>query len=310
MIPPETRSSSSSRPAPSPPRTIRRVRVGIVILPDQRWSDARARWTRAEEYGFAHAWTYDHLGWRDLVEGPWFDSMVTLTAAAHATSSIRLGTLVASPNFRHPVHFAREITALDDISGGRLTLGLGAGAAAPSFDALVLGYPELSGKERVDRFGEFVELLDLLLREGQVTWRGSYYEAVDARTTPGCVQSPRAPFVVAANGRRSMGLAERFGEGWITTGGNADDLEAWWQSVADLAARFEGPGDRYLMLDSAPRFSLSSRDFFEEQVARASDLGFTDVITHWPRASSWYAGDEAVLDEVATEVLPQLMRAS
>ena len=284
------------------------MRVGIVILPELRWAEARARWQRAEEYGFAHAWTYDHLGWRDLVEGPWFDSMLTLTAAAHATRSIRLGTLVASPNFRHPVHFAREVTALDDISGGRLTLGLGAGASAPSFDALVLGKdsPELSPRERVERFGEFVELLDLLLREGRATWSGSYYEAVDARTTPGCVQQPRVPFVMAANGRRSMGLAERFGGGWITTGGRADDLEEWWRSVAERSERFSGSGDRYLMLDSAPRFSLSSRGFFEEQVGRAAELGFSDVITHWPRPSSWYAGDEAVLEEVAADVLPGL----
>ena len=89
-------------------------------------------------------------------------------------------------------------------------------------------------------------------------------------------------------------------------GGRADDLESWWRSVADRAARFEGSADRYLMLDSAPRFSLSSRGFFEEQVGRAAELGFTDVITHWPRPSSWYAGDEAVLDEVATSVLPRL----
>src|SRR3954469_7693694 len=139
------------------------MRVGMVILPELRWSQAQERWRRAEEYGFAHAWTYDHLAWRDLADGPWFDAVATLTAAATATQTTRLGTLVASPNFRHPVHFAREITALDDISKGRLTLGLGAGAAAPSFDALVLGGPDLTTRERVDRFGEFLELLDLLL---------------------------------------------------------------------------------------------------------------------------------------------------
>jgi alkanesulfonate monooxygenase SsuD/methylene tetrahydromethanopterin reductase-like flavin-dependent oxidoreductase (luciferase family) len=232
--------------------------------------------------------------------------MATLTAAATATSSIRLGTLVASPNFRHPVHFAREITALDDVSDGRLTLGLGAGAAAPSFDAVVLGRPDLSPRQRVDRFAEFVELLDLLLRSDRTTWRGEYYEAVDARTTPGCVQSPRVPFVVAANGKRSMGIAARFGDAWITMGGKADDLEGWWQSVRERAERFEGSGDRYLMLDSAPRFSLSSTSFFEEQVGRAAALAFTDVITHWPRPSSWYEGDESVLEEVATSVLPGL----
>ena len=282
------------------------MRFGIVILPEFRWADARSRWRQAEEYGFDHAWTYDHLAWRDLADGPWFDAMATLTAAALATSRVRLGTLVASANFRHPVHFAREITALDDVSDGRLTLGIGAGAPAPSFDALVLGREPLAPRARADRFEEFVELLDTLLRNERTTWRGTYFEAVDARTTPGCVQSPRVPFVVAANGKRGIGLAERYGQGWITTGPGEDDLEQWWSGVADLSARYEGGGDRYLMLDSAPRFSLSSAAFFEEQVGRAVGLGFTDVITHWPRPSSWYAGDEAVLDEVATTVLPRL----
>jgi alkanesulfonate monooxygenase SsuD/methylene tetrahydromethanopterin reductase-like flavin-dependent oxidoreductase (luciferase family) len=275
------------------------LRVGIVILPELRWAEAKERWSRAEEYGFAHAWTYDHLGWRDLVDGPWFDAIPTLTAAATATSTIRLGTLVASANFRHPVHFAREATALDDISGGRLTLGLGAGAAAPSFDALVLGRPPLSPRQRADRYAEFVELLDLLLRQDRTTWRGEYFEAVDARSTPGCVQRPRVPFVIAANAKRGMALAAKHGQGWVTTGGQEDDLESWWRSVAELSRRYEGAGDRYLMLDSAPVFSLSSASFFEDQLGRARELGFTDAITHWPRPSSWYAGDEAVLDEIA-----------
>jgi alkanesulfonate monooxygenase SsuD/methylene tetrahydromethanopterin reductase-like flavin-dependent oxidoreductase (luciferase family) len=122
---------------------------------------------------------------------------------------------------------------------------------------------------------------------------------VDARSTPGCVQAPRVPFVIAANGKRGLALAARFGQGWITTGAQTDDLEGWWRSVADLVERFEGIGDRYLMLDSSPRFSLSSASFFEEQLGRAAELGFTDAITHWPRPSSWYAGDEAVLDEIA-----------
>jgi alkanesulfonate monooxygenase SsuD/methylene tetrahydromethanopterin reductase-like flavin-dependent oxidoreductase (luciferase family) len=283
------------------------LRVGIVILPELRWAQAQERWKRAEEYGFDHAWTYDHLAWRDLADGPWFDAVATLTAAATATSSIRLGTLVASPNFRHPVHFAREVTALDDISGGRLSIGLGAGAAAPSFDALVLGRPPLTPRQRTDRFEEFVTLLDLLLTHDRTTWRGDYYEAVDARSTPGCVQQPRVPFVMAANGKRAIALAGRFGQGWVTTGPpGAEDLESWWAGVAELSQRYDGGGDRYLMLDSAPRFSLSSAAFFEEQVERAARLAFTDVLTHWPRPSSWYAGDEAVLDEVATNVLPRL----
>src|SRR3981189_3682031 len=112
------------------------MRVGIIILPDQRWSTARRRWQLAEEYGFDYAWTYDHLGWRDLVDGPWFDAVTTLTAAAQVTSRIRLGTMVASPNFRHPVHFAREITALDASTRCSLRTGVRAGGAR--FDGVVV----------------------------------------------------------------------------------------------------------------------------------------------------------------------------
>jgi alkanesulfonate monooxygenase SsuD/methylene tetrahydromethanopterin reductase-like flavin-dependent oxidoreductase (luciferase family) len=290
------------------------MRVGIVILPDQRWRDGQRRWRLADAYGFSHAWTYDHLGWRDLVDSTWFDAVVTLTAAAMVTSRIRLGTMVASANFRHPVHFAREVTALDDICAGRLTLGLGAGGTG--FDTAVLGHPPLPGRARSQRFAEFVELLDLLLRTGQATWHGSHYAALDARATPGCVQSPRAPFVIAASGPRSIRLAARLGDGWVTAGPRDGDLAAWWRAVGESARRFgDALGeagrdrqavDRYLSLDSAPVFSLSSVGFFADAAGRAGELGFTDVLTHWPRGSGWYAGQESVLEAVAADVLPTL----
>ncbi|GAA4590116.1 alkanesulfonate monooxygenase SsuD/methylene tetrahydromethanopterin reductase-like flavin-dependent oxidoreductase (luciferase family) [Actinoplanes octamycinicus] len=291
------------------------MRFGIVILPDQRWAEASRRWRLAEEFGFDHAWTYDHLGWRDLIDGPWFDAVPTLTAAATVTERIRLGTYVASPNFRHPAHFAREAMALDDISAGRLILGLGAGGIG--FDSAVLGRPELSPRERVDRFTEFLELFDTILRSPSTTWSGSWFSAVDARSLPGPVQQPRPPFVVAANGPRALRLAAKYGDGWVTTGPQSETLEEWWRAVAEIRDRFEttlaaagrAPEsvDRYLNLDSSPVFSMSSLDAFQEATGRAAELGFTDVITHWPRQASWYAGDEKTLEAVAAE-LPRLRR--
>ncbi|KAA5836111.1 LLM class flavin-dependent oxidoreductase [Saccharopolyspora hirsuta] len=290
------------------------MRVGIVILPEHRWWAAEPLWRMAEEYGFAHAWTYDHLGWRSLVDKSWFDAVPTLTAAAMATSTIRLGTLVASPNFRHPVHFARELTALDDISDGRITLGVGAGGLG--FDSQVLGQPELTPGQRVDRFAEFLELLDLILTRDTTDYSGTYYSAVQARRHPGCVQLPRLPFVVAANGPRAMQLAARYGSGWVTTGRGAEDQESWWRSVAELSLRFaealaeqgRDPAkvDRYLQVDAAPVFSMSSVEHFRDVVGRAAELGFTDVITHWPRADGPYAGKESTVEEIASEVLPEI----
>jgi alkanesulfonate monooxygenase SsuD/methylene tetrahydromethanopterin reductase-like flavin-dependent oxidoreductase (luciferase family) len=292
------------------------MRVGIVILPEHRWWAAEPMWRMAERYGFDHAWTYDHLGWRSLVDKPWFDAVPTLTAAATVTSSIRLGILVASPNFRHPVHFARELTALDDVADGRIALGLGAGSAG--FDAKVLGGAVLSAGERVSRFEEFVELLDRILSQDVTTYAGTYYSAAGARRSPGCVQRPRLPFVVAANGMRSMRLAARFGQGWVTNGRPADDTAAWWRSVAELSSMLTAalvaenrtPADfgRYLQVDAAPRYSLSSVDYFREVLGRAGELGFTDVITHWPRAEEPYWGRESIVEAIASDVLPALHR--
>jgi len=294
-----------------PDASIPDVRYGIVILQDLPWNQAARRWRLAEEYGFDHAWAYDHLGWRDLVDEPWFDAVPTLTAAAMVTSTIGLGTMVASPNFRHPVSFARQLTALDDISGGRFILGLGAGAGGTVFDTKVLGGPELTQRQRTDRFAEFTELLDLVLTTDRVTWGGQYYAAVDARNLPGCVQQPRVPFVVAANGPRAIGIAARHGEGWVTTGVRSDDAAAWWPSVAEASARFDdaldaagrepGQVSRYLSLDASGTFALSSAACFADAVGRAAELGFTDVFTHWPRPSGWYAGDESVLETVVAD---------
>src|SRR5207248_11679651 len=132
------------------------MRLGVVILPEHPWSEAQHIWRRAEALGFEHAWTYDHLAWRTLRESPWFGAVPTLTAAAMATERMRLGPLVASPNFRHPVPLAKELVTLDDISGGRLMLGIGAGGEG--WDATMLGQAAWSQRERADRFAEFVDL--------------------------------------------------------------------------------------------------------------------------------------------------------
>ena len=126
------------------------MRYGITILPQDTWAEARRKWVGAEELGFDHAWTYDHLSWRTLADEPWHATTTTLAAAAVVTSRIKLGTFVSSPNFRHPVPFAKEIATIDDISGGRFLLGIGSGGTG--FDAFVLGQPKYSPAERHARF--------------------------------------------------------------------------------------------------------------------------------------------------------------
>lgn len=286
------------------------MRFGIAILPEMPWAEAAPLWRRAEDLGFDHAWTYDHLVWAGLPDSPWFGTTPTLTAAALVTSRIGLGTFVTSPNFRHPVTFMRDVLSLDDVSGGRFVCGVGSGG---DLDARLLGGPDLTMRERMDRFVEWVELFDRMRREDHVFADGDYFSAVDARTLPGPV-GERVPLVVAANGPRGLRLAASKGEGWMTYGRKGDTEDEWWASLRDLGQRMDaalaaagrdpaGFG-RYLNLDIAS-YALGSVDRFEDHVGRAAELGFTDLVAHWPRPSEPYAGDEGVLERVASEVLPR-----
>ena len=294
------------------------VRFGIIILPDQRWRQAARRWQRAEEFGFDHAWTYDHLGWRTLVDGPWFDAVPTLTAAAMVTSRIPLGTLVASPNFRHPVSFARQLTALDDISNGRIVLGLGAGAGGTSFDTRVLGEPELT-RRRARRPVRGVRRAagPELLRTDHVTWSGRYYTAVDARNLPGCLQAA-ADSVRHGGERQTVDRAGGAARRWL--GDNGQPVRRPRRVVA-VSRRRRSAGSRTRsprLAASRPQSRSTSRStrlaltrcralaYLTDAAGRAADLGFTDVIIHWPRPDGPYAGDERVLETVAADLLATL----
>jgi len=288
------------------------MRFGIVILPQFDWPDAARYWRAAEAYGFDHAWTYDHLAWRSLAGERWHATIPTLTAAATVTERIGLGTFVSHPNYRHPVTLAKDIATVDQIAGGRVLLGIGSGGTG--FDARVLGQPELTPLQRADRFEEFVHGLDALLRFEEpggagISFSGDWFTADGARMVGEPAQRPRMPLHLAANGPRGLALVASVADGWITTGGDDDGTDAWWRGVARLVERLDAacaaagrePATvaRTLSLDSEARFSLASVDAFDDAVGRARELGFTDVVSHWPRPTGIYAGDERVLDEVA-----------
>ncbi|MFE4449184.1 LLM class flavin-dependent oxidoreductase [Streptomyces sp. NPDC056796] len=296
-------------------------RLSTVILPIHRWHDGgRPLWVRAEELGFHAAYTYDHLAWRTFRDGPWFGAVPTLTAAAAVTERLRLGTLVTSPNFRHPVTLAKDLITLDDVSDGRITLGIGAGGNG--FDATTLRRHDeepWTPRERADHFEEFVPLLDRLLREPSVTQEGRFYAANEARNIPGCVQRPRLPFAVAATGPRGLRLAARYGQAWVTTG-DPKLFEAGTpeQSVAALRGQIDRLGaaceetgqdvsalDKVLLTGFTPGDPLRSFDAFVDFAGTHFDLGFTEIVVHWPVPDSDFALDSQVFERIATEALAQ-----
>ncbi|MEW1658345.1 LLM class flavin-dependent oxidoreductase [Streptomyces sp. NPDC093707] len=296
------------------------MRLSTVILPVRRWSEGgKETWQRAEELGFHAAYTYDHLSWRSFRDLTWFGALPTLTAAAAATSRMRLGTLVTSPNFRHPVALAKELISLDDISQGRVTLGIGAGGNG--FDATALGQEPWSPRERADRFAEFTALLDRLLTEDAVTCEGTHYSADEARNIPGCVQRPRLPFAVAATGPRGLKLAARHGQAWVTTGDPkvsnaggtpAESREAVRRQTEKLAKACADQGrdpeelQKIMLTGFTPDQPLDSLDAFVDFAGRHAELGIDELVIHWPIADSVFAADPAVFERIATEGLAQL----
>ncbi|WP_326659897.1 LLM class flavin-dependent oxidoreductase [Streptomyces sp. NBC_00385] len=314
------------------------LRLSTVILPVRRWHEGgRTQWQRAEELGLHAAYTYDHLAWRAFRDRPWFGALPTLTAAACATSRLRLGTLVTSPNFRHPVTLAKELISLDDISDGRVTLGIGAGGNG--FDATTLLRSDESPwtpRERADRFGEFVALLDGLLREpAGLTREGAFYTATEARNIPGCAQQPRLPFAVAATGPRGLALAARYGQAWVTTGdpkmyeagSAAESIDAVRGQVARLGRACAESGrdadelDKILLTGFTPEFNpdlvggrvgpFASVDAFVDFAGRYAELGFTEIVIHAPVPDGSpefpaAVADEKLFERIVTQGLDQL----
>jgi alkanesulfonate monooxygenase SsuD/methylene tetrahydromethanopterin reductase-like flavin-dependent oxidoreductase (luciferase family) len=240
--------------------------------------------------------------------------MTTLAAAAATTSRIGLGTLVTSPSFRHPVPTATQAMTIDQLSGGRFVLGVGAGAAGP--DATALGGGPLSPGQRAGRFAEFVTLLDRLLTEPVPTFAGDWFAARDVHLVPGCVRRPRLPFAVAAAGPRGMRLAARFADTWVTIGdpgapGEQDEAAAFGTlrtQLARLAESCEQIGRppeslrRLVNLSRVAAGPYASPERLADLVGRCGELGFTDVVLAYPRPHGVFAGDERAFERAVTSL--------
>jgi alkanesulfonate monooxygenase SsuD/methylene tetrahydromethanopterin reductase-like flavin-dependent oxidoreductase (luciferase family) len=291
------------------------VRHGVVILPEHEWRVAQERWELAERLGYDHAWTYDHLMWRWFAERPWYSSIPTLTAAATVTHRIGLGLLVATPNFRHPLAFAKELATLGDIAGGRVVCGLGSGA--PGHDARILGQPALSARQRADRFEAFVELLGAALEHGDVDLFDEWYTADAVTFRPRAGSRPRIPFAVAAAGPRGIALAARHAGTWVTSGPPNDFvpkplgevlpvLRAQQHAVdaaCERADRDPATLRRLFLADAAVGGVTSSVAQYEDAAGELAAAGFTDLVVHWPRPDEPYRGDEQVAVDFAEKHL-------
>jgi alkanesulfonate monooxygenase SsuD/methylene tetrahydromethanopterin reductase-like flavin-dependent oxidoreductase (luciferase family) len=199
------------------------MKVGLILPETERqMNGGSARWTDlaemarlGEEIGVDSLWFTDHLIHRVPGEEPrgMWECWSLISALAAVTERAEIGTLVLCNSFRNPALLAKMADTVEEISGGRLILGIGAGWNKPEYDAF--GYPF---DHRTDRFAEALVILTSLLREGHVDFEGTYYTARDCELRPRGPRPSGPPIMIGASeaGPRMTELAARYGDGWNT----------------------------------------------------------------------------------------------
>jgi alkanesulfonate monooxygenase SsuD/methylene tetrahydromethanopterin reductase-like flavin-dependent oxidoreductase (luciferase family) len=204
----------------------RPLRVGVQLPEVERvvrWPEYRAMAEAAEELGFDSIWLGDHLLYRaegEADRGPW-DVWTLLGALAAVTRRVQLGPLVACTGFHPPGMIARMAAGIDEVSGGRLILGLGCGWNRGEFAAFGIPYDH-----RVARFEEAHEIIRRLVAGEHATLNGTYWDVDDAVLLP--PPARKIPLMIGSNGPRMLGVALPHADWWNT----------WWDGYGNTVAGF------------------------------------------------------------------------
>jgi probable F420-dependent oxidoreductase len=232
----------------------RPLKVGIQLPEverDVRWPELVAMARRAEELGFDSVWVGDHLLYRfadGTSSGPW-EAWTSLAGLAAATTRIQLGPLVACTAFHSPQMLAKQAATVDEISGGRLVLGLGAGWNETEFRAFGIPYDH-----RISRFAEAFTIIRTLLRDGQIDFDGEYYTARDCELLPRPTRPGGPPLLIGSTGERMLAISAPYVDAW----------NAWY---ADTDNRPEGVAPLRERVDAAARAAGRDPASIERTVA-------------------------------------------
>src|SRR2546423_510433 len=221
----------------------RPLRVGIQwpeVEREVRWPEVVSMARRAEGAGFDAVGFGEDLLYRfadGTSRGPW-EAWSMLAAIAAATTTIRLGPLVACTAFHNPAVLAKQADTLDEISGGRFVLGLGAGWNETEFRAFGIPFDH-----RIDRFEEAFTIIRTLLQEGAIDFQGAYYSARDCELRPRGPTPGGPPLLIGSTGRRMLAITAPHVDAWnawyAETNNSPDGVAALRERV-DAACRAAG----------------------------------------------------------------------
>jgi alkanesulfonate monooxygenase SsuD/methylene tetrahydromethanopterin reductase-like flavin-dependent oxidoreductase (luciferase family) len=283
----------------------RPLHFGICTDQNMPWDKTVERWRFFEELGYDSAWNCDHIIQPSRPTGPYFEAWTQLAGLAAMTKKIRIGVLVTSNTFRHPVILAREAVTVDHISNGRLEVGLGAGWYEPEHQMFGITFPET--KELVGRFKEAVEVVDLLLREDTSSYEGRYYQLRNATSRPLPVQKPRPPLTLGAFGPRMLKISAKYADTWNAFGTTQEIKER--NELLDEFCQELGRDPNtlnrslYYWVPKADADPWRSVQAFHDVVGPYMEAGMNQFILDQP-------GDQQIgmLEKVMAEAIPDLRK--
>lgn len=281
------------------------------------WETLVKRWRYIEQTGFDTLWVADHftVPFKSYYDMPWFEAWTTLSGLAALTSKIRIGTLVTAIPWRNPAWLARQALTLDHISHGRLEIGIGSGGHGDVGHKMT-GIEDWKPSERVKRFREYIEILDLLLREPVTTYDGKYYKLKEAHMQPRPVQKPRPPITIGAYRPLMLKHTTRYADVWNRIGGLSEDeleevrrqnklLDKYCTEISrdpETLRRSYVMCEHTAMRNLGPMFIYESTDTFTEAVERCLDIGITEFIIGYPNVDEQIP----VFEQIARDIIPEL----
>lgn len=282
------------------------LRIGTLLLPLESWPDAASSWRDVEQAGIDIGYTADHIT-HAAFAGAWLgEAWTTVAAAAAVTDRLEVGTLVASAGIRNPVALARAAATVQDISGGRFVLGIGAGTPA---DVAADRGVTVTAADLAARYAEVVDGVRAAWAGAQ-TISGEHVPADTMLLAPTPPGSTPPPLLLAAHGPRGMDLVARSGDGWSTYGGPKAAVlagEELWavlrrqaetlDAACERAGRDPALVRRSLLLGYGPDNPMVSVGAFLDAAERSVAAGFDELVVYWPVGppGSRFAGDPEVV---------------
>lgn len=240
----------------------------------------------AEELGFDSIWVSDHVVIPDSHEAfgdVFFDPITTLSYISAITKKIKLGTSVLILPYRNPVVLAKMISSLDQLSGGRIILGIGAGWLEREFEALGITF-----NKRGEITNESLDILRILWTQEHPRYNGSYYNFSEIKFLPKPIQSPYPPIWIGGGSNKSIERALRYGDGWHPVGLTPNELDKKLRSIRNMDVKenftislrrnLEINNDKTISRDDTLRGSI---DKIINGIKEYQHLGVSHLILHF-----------------------------